>query len=91
MSLESMTTLMNGASLKKTHKITNQNILAYYRYLTGKELFEDLKAGFESFSKNSEKLINVGSTQRNAQRNTGANFLPKVNCVYSSMHSVCSQ
>lgn len=68
---------------------------------------------FESFSKNSEKLINVGSTQRNesfkrtvalknakshfysisegtsfrvaaavGQRNTGANFLPKVNCVY---------
>lgn len=30
--------------------------------MTGKELFEDLKAVFESFSKNSEKLINVCST-----------------------------
>lgn len=33
--------------------------------LYGKGLFKDLKAVFESFSKNREKLINVGSTQRN--------------------------
>lgn len=38
----------------------------YCRYLTGKEqLFEDLKAVFKSFSKKSEKMINVGSTKQN--------------------------
>lgn len=98
---------------KETPQAYKPKHLPYCRYLTGKELLEDLKAVIKLFSKNSEKMINVGSTQRNesfnrtvasknpkshfysssestsfrvaaavAQRNTGANFIPKVNCIY---------
>jgi hypothetical protein len=52
--------------------------LPYNRYLTGNELCLDLKTVFHTFSNNSEKLINIGSTQSNESFNkTVASRNPK--------------